>query len=268
MAGYGLNGPLCRMTAPDIDSGTTVRARSATPGILCRSRGAAAKKASDAGAGRPSASALIVRKACADAICLLTVRMGDIDAWSATTRQRFIGWFGRDDAAARAVIRKRIVKAINKLKLLHDSDFVNDPTNPDYAFVRPGESEHGKYERTVHLGQAFWATDDKTRAGTLIHETSHFSSVAGTDDVGSEPQDEDAVDFPGKNRTKYGDSQAAYGGARAARLAISNPRLALKNADSFEFFIEGRDAAVIKDERGNLDTEGFGDFPNMDGSLI
>ena len=53
-------------------------------------------------------------------------------------------------------------------------------------------------ERTVHIGSAFWAaaTDDKTRAGTLIHELSHFHSVGYTEDVGYY-QHQNAGDFPG-----------------------------------------------------------------------
>jgi hypothetical protein len=35
----------------------------------------------------------------------------------------------------------------------------------------------------------------------------------------------------------------------------------LTNADSFDFFIEGRKASPIMDEKGDLDTEGFGRLP-------
>jgi len=252
--------------------------------------GTPARKAGSGGAGHKSAKTLTIEKARDAAIAMLTKRLDDLDAWSKEVDRRalnpglngpmpadceatgdlFVGWFGTDDAAARSKIRQRIVKAIAKLNLLHASDFINDPTSNDFAYVEPNTTEHGKYERTVHIGKAFWnSNSDKERAGTLVHEVSHFVTVGGTDDVGSEKKDRAAVDFPGRNPYKYGDpkkdaaSCAAYGGARAARLAIKDPTRALENADSFEFFIEGDKAAVILNEHGGLDTEGFGDFPNV-----
>ena len=287
MAGYRVNGPLCSTTAPAIDTGTNALTRFSSPGTTCVFHGTPSQKASSKKSGRTSAHKLAVQKARADAITMLCTRLSDLDAWNKespgdaggeepsetlsagaqATRKCFLGWFGTEDAAARSTIRERIVKTMAKLKRLHDSDFVPDPSDSDYAYVYADETERGMYERTVHLGSAFWTADDKTRAGTLIHELSHFYTVGHTDDVGSKRRDRNAVEFPGISRSKYVDDKgrpvySAYGGARAARLAISNPALALKNADSFEFFIEGRDAAVILDEKGNLDTEGFGDFPN------
>ena len=43
--------------------------------------------------------------------------------------------------------------------------------------------------------------------------------------------------------------------------------MALNNADSFEFFIEGDEASPIVDEHGKMDTEGFGDFPSVNPNL-
>ena len=262
MAGPVVPGPLCGTMSPNSDAGTSALMRSPRPGTTCVFHGTATRRV--ARVLHKSAHTLSIEKARGEAIAMLTVRLNDLDAWNEATQKLFEGWFGTTDARARAEIRQRIVKAIHKLTLLHDSDFISDPTDSDFAYVYPDESERGRYERTVHLGKAFWAEkDDKTRAGTLIHEVSHFLTVGHTDDVGSRRRDRAAVDFPGKSTSKYGGSYAAYGGAGAARLAISHPALALKNADSFEFFIEGRKASVILDEKGNLDTEGFGDFPTF-----
>jgi len=68
----------------------------------------------------------------------------------------------------------------------------------------------------IYLCQAFWTaplsgTDSK--AGTLIHEMSHFDVVAGTSDW-------------------------AYGQTAAMNLAISDPDRAVTNADSHEYFAE------------------------------
>jgi len=84
-----------------------------------------------------------------------------------------------------------------------------------YAYVYPDRP----YE--VHLCGAFWqapATGTDSKAGTLVHETSHFNNVAGTDDW-------------------------AYGQSACQSLATSNPDHAIANADSHEYFAENTPAA-------------------------
>lgn len=68
----------------------------------------------------------------------------------------------------------------------------------------------------IYLCNAFWSaptsgTDSK--GGTIVHETSHFNIVAGTDDI-------------------------VYGQSGAKSLAQSNPAQAIQNADSHEYFAE------------------------------
>jgi peptidyl-Lys metalloendopeptidase len=70
----------------------------------------------------------------------------------------------------------------------------------------------------VCLCNAFWsapATGTDSKAGTLIHETSHFTVVAGTQDY-------------------------VYGQSACKSLAISGPNKAINNADSHEYFAEPR----------------------------
>jgi peptidyl-Lys metalloendopeptidase len=69
---------------------------------------------------------------------------------------------------------------------------------------------------TIRLGNDFWAqttpmTGEDSKAGTLIHEITHL--VGGTGDK-------------------------AYGKEDCRRLAVNNPGKAVKNADSYEFFVE------------------------------
>jgi peptidyl-Lys metalloendopeptidase len=90
--------------------------------------------------------------------------------------------------------------------------FYCDCTDSSYAYVFANQP----YK--VHLCGAFWSapslgTDSK--AGTLVHETSHFTVVAGTQDY-------------------------AYGQTACRNLAISNPTNAVNNADSHEYFAEAR----------------------------
>jgi peptidyl-Lys metalloendopeptidase len=83
-----------------------------------------------------------------------------------------------------------------------------------YAYVYPNQP----YK--IYLCKVFWSaplsgTDSK--AGTLIHEMSHFDVVAGTDDV-------------------------VYGQTGAKNLASTDPNLAITNADSHEYFAENTPA--------------------------
>ncbi|KAJ7926973.1 peptidyl-Lys metalloendopeptidase [Mycena leptocephala] len=73
---------------------------------------------------------------------------------------------------------------------------------------------------TIYLCPAFWrappiGTDSK--AGTLVHESSHFNVVAGTMDY-------------------------AYSQWNAQELARDDPKLAIANADSHEYFAENTPA--------------------------
>ena len=79
-----------------------------------------------------------------------------------------------------------------------------------YAYVYPNQP----YK--IYLCGAFWTaplTGTDSKAGTLIHEMSHFDVVANTDDY-------------------------AYGQTAARNLAASNPDQAIRNADSHEYFAE------------------------------
>lgn len=79
-----------------------------------------------------------------------------------------------------------------------------------YAYVYPNQPYN------IYLCRVFWTapmTGTDSKAGTLIHEMSHFTVVAGTEDW-------------------------AYGQSAAESLAISDPNKAIDNADSHEYFAE------------------------------
>lgn len=83
-----------------------------------------------------------------------------------------------------------------------------------YAYVYPTKP----YE--IFVCKAFWSaplTGTDSKAGTLIHEMSHFNVVAGTDDH-------------------------VYGQSGAKSLALSDPDKALDNADNHEYFAENTPA--------------------------
>jgi Lysine-specific metallo-endopeptidase len=205
-------------------------------------------------------------KAKDDAINLLEQRQRDLTQWNRDTEENFLAWFGTTDEKARAIIAKRIAKAIAKLRRLTLLDFVAIPAprkkgltarqyqraledyESSFAFVYAGSKDNGRYELTVHIGPEFASADEVTRAGTLVHEVSHFVSVGDTDDV--------SETFVGDPRPK--DQREMYGYTKAERLSMKNVREALKNADNFEFFIEHHDPADH-----DLDLDGAGDFPGQ-----
>jgi peptidyl-Lys metalloendopeptidase len=90
--------------------------------------------------------------------------------------------------------------------------FYCDCTDSSYAYVFANQPYR------VHLCGAFWNAPSlgiDSKAGTLVHETSHFTVVAGTQDY-------------------------AYGTTACRNLAVSNPDRATRNADSHEYFAETR----------------------------
>lgn len=79
-----------------------------------------------------------------------------------------------------------------------------------YAYVYPNQPY------IIYLCRVFWTapmTGTDSKAGTLIHEMSHFYVVASTDDY-------------------------VYGQTGAKSLAITDPDLAINNADNHEYFAE------------------------------
>lgn len=124
---------------------------------------------------------------------------------SGTTR--YTTWFGAFTSSRWNTAKSHFTQISSRL-----SNEVADCTCTDsaYAYVYPGQP----YK--IYLCNAFWSapnTGTDSRAGTLIHEMSHFNVVAGTDDH-------------------------AYGQSACKNLARSSPTRALDNADSHEYFAE------------------------------
>jgi hypothetical protein len=202
------------------------------------------------------------------AILLFERRREDLTRWDQTTQQSFMAWFGTDSEEARKIIAARIERGLRSLKHLKLEDFIPIPkprragkspaaynsamaewgslyayVNPGYTRRRPGAP--AIEVALIHVGPEFATADDTTRAGTIVHELSHFLSVGNTNDV--------SATFLGDPR-KPGEREM-YGYTKAERLSYQNSKKALKNADNFEFFIENHDPADH-----DLDLDGAGDF--------
>ena len=127
-----------------------------------------------------------------------------------SSTQRFSTWYGTYTLQNWNIVKNKYTKIYNTLanKFFEFDCFCNDPGI--YAYVYPDSPYR------IYLCGAFWAapvTGTDSRAGTIIHETSHFNAVIGTDDH-------------------------AYGHSRCKNLAKANPTRARDNADTFEYFGE------------------------------
>ncbi|KAM5544061.1 hypothetical protein V8D89_002247 [Ganoderma adspersum] len=130
---------------------------------------------------------------------------------SSTTR--YTTWFGTYTSSRHSTVQSHYSN-INS----HDyTTFTYDCTCTDsgtYAYVYPDDFGH------IYLCGAFWDapnTGTDSRAGTLIHEASHFTVNGGTQDY-------------------------VYGQSGAKSLAQSNPSEAVFNADNHEYFAENNPA--------------------------
>jgi peptidyl-Lys metalloendopeptidase len=126
-----------------------------------------------------------------------------------TGTPRYVEWFGVYTASRFDTVKNNFAKIADAMTNAGVT-FDCKCNGNYYAYVYPNEPYN------IYLCKVFWqaplsGTDSK--AGTLIHEMSHFDVVAGTDDV-------------------------VYGQAGARQLADEDPNAAITNADSHEYFAE------------------------------
>ena len=128
-----------------------------------------------------------------------------------TVGPRYTTWFGAYTSQRYATARTHFVDIDAAMDQNAGQIKINCGCNQSYyAYVYPTRP----YE--IFVCRAFWSaplTGTDSKAGTLIHEMSHFNVVAGTDDI-------------------------VYGQSGARSLASSDPDGALNNADNHEYFAE------------------------------
>ena len=123
---------------------------------------------------------------------------------------RYTTWFGTYSAANLSTAKSHynnIKNALGTQNIVFDCSCTDSGT---YAYVYPDQP----YK--IYLCGAFWSAPNAgtdSRGGTIVHETSHFTVTAGTDDL-------------------------AYGQTAAKALAKKSPTKALHNADTHEYFSE------------------------------
>ncbi len=126
-----------------------------------------------------------------------------------TRGARYTTWFGAYTSSRYSTVKSHfsaIKGAFDTKPVVVDCSC----TQSYYAYVYPTQP----YK--IYVCKAFWSapmTGTDSKAGTLVHEMSHFNVVAATDDH-------------------------AYGQSAAKSLASSNPTKAIDNADNHEYFAE------------------------------
>ena len=128
---------------------------------------------------------------------------------SGLTGPRYTTWFGTYMSSRYSTVRNNF-GAIDDALDNASMNFNCGCNQNYYAYVYPNQPYN------IYVCRIFWQapnTGTDSKAGTIIHEVSHFNVVAGTDDV-------------------------VYGQTGAKNLAISDPAKAVQNADSHEYFAE------------------------------
>ena len=128
-----------------------------------------------------------------------------------TVNSGYTTWFGTYTASRYNTVKSHFANIYTALNA-RTVTFYCDCTDSAYAYVFKNQPYR------IHLCNAFWSaplTGTDSKGGTIVHETSHFTVVADTDDW-------------------------AYGQTACRSLATSNPTRAVDNADSHEYFAESR----------------------------
>ena len=191
----------------------SVRVRTAGPDLrLAPGSGETrARPAAFARCDAPRRAALTETTAAAERLVADTlVELDAHDGTALASAPRYTRWFGPWAPGRAARVRDVITALLDSLSgaTLNYDCGCDDPTL--YAYVYPARL-HDVFVCPAFFRAPLLGTD--SRAGTLVHELSHFTSVAGTSDHD-------------------------YGQAAVTGLALRDPRRAIANADSYEYFVE------------------------------
>jgi uncharacterized Zn-binding protein involved in type VI secretion len=156
-----------------------------------------------------------IDKAIKDSIKLLVKKLELLENNDPKTISKFVKWFGVYNDEVKFLIEERIRRALNVCGILSNFNFVviENECDKEREFAKVYDDDKSY---TIFLGDLFWKkckqNGKPSRHSVIIHELSHFKDIGGTEDV-------------------------IYGEARCEILAKNHPNLALKNAESFEYFI-------------------------------
>jgi len=125
---------------------------------------------------------------------------------------RYVLWFGVCDVDRWKTVTENFLAIGNRISLGYRMYCNHPDCSPGvYAYVYPRDPTFTVYVCSVYFRVPICSYDSK--AGTIIHEISHFTPVAGTQDF-------------------------QYGVSGCQQLARTNPNQAVRNADSCEYMAE------------------------------
>jgi len=130
---------------------------------------------------------------------------------TATQLQRYVTWFGTCDANRLKTVATNYNNIRNRINSGYRMTCNTGCSSGVYAYVYPSDNTFTVYVCSGYINAGNCNTDSK--AGTIVHEISHFTPVAGTSDH-------------------------AYGQANCRNLASTNPARAIQNADNYEYMAE------------------------------
>lgn len=192
------------------------------PALAAKQEGRPARRRSQAGAERGGESGdwagshpAVFAATLAKQRALLMARKAELETWDDKAKARFALYFGSTDEAAKEVIATRIQRELDLNAQMTPSNFTDARIHlPDtFAYVNRDDTA----THTVYVDSMFAKAPNQgmnSKAGTISHEMSHFTDVGSTEDV-------------------------AYGVKGSKALALKDPDQALRNADSFEYYLEG-----------------------------
>jgi hypothetical protein len=157
-----------------------------------------------------------INQAIQDCIALLERKLALLEQNESETLEGFEKWFGKHGDKAKQKILERIRRAleVGRRLTVKNFNYLNNAQKSEktYGLIYGRDKSH-----TIYLGDKFWKTelagDSKSKGGVIIHELSHFKDIGKTDDI-------------------------TYGIRGCIDLAKHHPKEAIKNADSFQYFIE------------------------------
>jgi hypothetical protein len=164
-----------------------------------------------------------------DAVRLISLRISELVTWAPVTQTRLVEWFGPSAPATRQSVMIGLSAVNAALARLTPKNFVRSSPGTDKAtgctpatknldrevahVCGPGTATH-----TISISPLFCTLPDRSRSTkdsktlTIVHEATHFLDTIGTFDH-------------------------AYGQFLSRRLAKESPERALKDADSFAWYV-------------------------------
>jgi len=165
-----------------------------------------------------------INQALADQHDMLVAARRELMRWDDTAKKNFRMAFGNDSLQARYDMMDQIDKQIKLNQKYSTANFryaEQKYREPDLvAYVYPNDPN------TVYLDDRFFSASRDGRntiGGTLIHEFSHFSNIAGTDDHA----------YGERNTTALSALSSMFGKLNPFKNAARN------NADNVKYYFEG-----------------------------